>query len=114
MPIPGHCLRFVFFNVVLYKLLINRIDEKFYNSFRAMYTNTEASDKLNGSLSSWFPCTPGVEQGDNLSPTLFALFINNLAEELKTLNCGISINDVPLCCLLYADDFLPLSDDLDV
>ena len=75
-----------------------------------MYTNTEASVKLNGSLSSWFPCISGVKQGDNLSPTLFALFINDLAEELKTLNCGISINDVPLCCLLYADDLMLLSD----
>ena len=52
----------------------------------------------------------GVKQGDNLSPTLFALFINDLAEELKTLNCGISINGVSLCCLLYADDLLLLSD----
>ena len=95
---------------LLYKLLIHRIDGKFYNSVKAMYTNTEASVKLNGSLSSWFPCTSGVKQGDNLSPTLFALFINDLAEELKTLNCGISINDLPLCCLLYADDLMLLSD----
>ena len=61
-------------------------------------------------MSSWFPFTSVVKRGDNLSPTLFALFINDLAEELKTLNCGISINDIPLCCLLYADDLMLFPD----
>ena len=97
-------------DALLYKLLLNKIDGKFYNSVKAMYTNTEASVKLNGSLSSWFPCTSGVKQGDNLSPTLFALFINDLAEELKTLDCGITIDNVSITCLLYADDLMLISD----
>ena len=87
--------------------------KKNYYSVKAMYTNTEASVKLNGSLSSWFPCTSGVKQGDNLSRTLFALFINDLAEELKTLNCGITIDETHVCCLLYADDLMLLSDSED-
>ena len=100
-------------DALLYKLLLNKIDGKFYYSVKAMYTNTEASVKLNGSLSSWFPCTSGVKQGDNLSPTLFALFINDLAEELKTLNCGITIDETHVCCLHYADDLMLLSDSED-
>ena len=78
-----------------------------------MYTNTEASVKLNDSLSSWFPCTSGVQQGDNLSPTLFALFTNDLAEEIKTLDCGITIDEIHVCCLLYADYLMLLSDSED-
>ena len=97
----------------LYKLLLNKIDGKFYYFVKAMYTNMEASVKLNGSLSSWFPCASGVKQGDNLSPTLFALFINDLAEELKTLNCGITNDETHVCCLLYADDLMLLSDSED-
>ena len=91
---------FVDREVLLYKLLINEIDGKFYNSVNAMYTNTEASVKLNGSLICWFPCTSGVKQGDNLSPTLFALFINDLAQELNDLNSGIKIAETHICCLL--------------
>ena len=39
--------------------------------------------KLNNLLSQWFKVNIGVRQGDNLSPTLFSLFINDLAIEIK-------------------------------
>ena len=39
---------FVDREALLYKLLVNKIDGKFYNSVKAMYTNTEVSVKLNG------------------------------------------------------------------
>ena len=74
-----------------------------------MYTNTEASVKLNGSLTGWFQCASGVKQGDNLSPTLFALFNNDLAQELNDLNSGIKIAETHICCLLYADDITLIS-----
>ena len=48
-------------DALLYKLLIDKVDGKFYNSVRAMYTGTEASVKLNNSLTNWFPCTSGVK-----------------------------------------------------
>ena len=76
-------------DVLLYKLLIIKVDGKFYNSVRAMYTGAEAPVKLNNSLTYWFPCTSGVKQGDNLSLTLFVLFINDLALELKSMDCRI-------------------------
>ena len=52
----------------------------------------------------------GVKQGDNLSPTLFNLFINNLASQIKELHCGIKIGIEQVSILLYADDIVLLSD----
>lgn len=48
--------------------------------------------------------------GDVLSPTLFNIFLNNLAVELKDLGLGININNRNICILLYADDIVLLSD----
>ena len=41
--------------------------------------------KLHGLLSEWFNVDIGVRQGDNLSPTLFGIFINGLAINIKNL-----------------------------
>lgn len=64
-------------------------------------------------MTEWFPCNTGVRQGDNLSPTLFALFINDLAIQIKSLRKGIQIQHgsdtdyrhiTDISLLLYADD----------
>ena len=51
-----------------------------------------------------------VRQGDNLSLTLFNLFMNDLAKELNSLKLVVSLDDLHLCCLLYADDIALISD----
>ena len=48
--------------------------------------------KLNQHRTDWFDITSGVKQGDNLSPTIFAMYLNDLAFELNALNCGIDID----------------------
>ncbi|CAC5371409.1 Ryncolin-2,Fibrinogen C domain-containing protein 1-A,Ryncolin-1,Ryncolin-3,Fibrinogen C domain-containing protein 1-B,Fibrinogen C domain-containing protein 1 [Mytilus coruscus] len=44
---------------------------------------------MNDTLTDWFSCNSGVRQGDNLSPTLFSIFINDLVQEVKDLNFGV-------------------------
>ena len=58
-----------------------------------------------------------MKQGDNLSPTLFAIFINDLASEIKESNIGIDLNieggpniEYVLSILLYADDIVCLAE----
>ena len=54
--------------------------------------------------SNWFNVVNGVGQGDNLSPTLFGRFINDLAIEIQSLNLGISIGEHKVSILLYLLD----------
>ena len=42
-------------NVLLFKLLSNGINGKFYNSVTSILSDTSACVKLNGMLTDWFP-----------------------------------------------------------
>jgi hypothetical protein len=63
---------FVNRDVLLYKLLSNSINGKFYNSTKSILTDTSSCVKLNGMLRDWFPTLSGVKQGDSGSLTIFA------------------------------------------
>ena len=51
-----------------------------------------------------------MRQGDSLSPILFAIFINDLATEMNSLDAGIWIGGDKLSLLMYADDIVLLSE----
>ena len=72
-------------DLLLYKLIMNGIDGKFYFAIKSLYCQTSSCVKLNNILSSSFNTISGVRQGNNLSPTLFNIFINDLSNELKLL-----------------------------
>ena len=97
-------------NLLRFSLLSNGIDGDFYNAIKSIYGNTSSCVKINDLHTDWFQTTAGVRQGDNLSPTLFALFINDLAKEIKEMNNGIEIGNMNLSILLYADDIALLAD----
>ena len=96
--------------LLLYCLLQNNIDGKMYKSIKALYTSTLSCVRINDMFSGWFFMNSGVRQGDSLSPTLFALFINDLAKEIKRLNTGVNINGRMVSVLLYADDIVLLAE----
>ena len=99
--------------MLMYRLLSYNIDGKMFRAIRNLYDNTQSTIKLNGYITEFFNVTCGVKQGDNLSPTLFSLFINDLAIKLKELHCGIKIANDNVSILLYADDIVLLSDSED-
>lgn len=45
----------------------------------------------------------GVKQGCKISPTLFAIYINDLANDVNALKCGIQLNNSHVLILLDAD-----------
>ena len=97
---------FVDRDMLLYKLLLYKIDGKMYESIKSIYTNTSACVTLNGKSTSWFSCKSGVKQGDNCSPTLFSIFIDDLVREINGLGLGINVGDDKVSLLLYADDIV--------
>ena len=96
-------------DLLLYKLQLYQINGKIYNAISGLYTNTSACVLLNQFVTPWFDTTSGVRQGDSLSPTLFALYINDLVDEINSLDKGISIDSRKISLLLYADDLVVLT-----
>ena len=82
-----------------------------YNAISSMYSNPRARVILNEYETEYFDCPVGVKQGDCLSPTLFSIFINDLATEIKESNIGVILEEGLLInILLYADDIVLLAE----
>ena len=95
------------------KLLKQGISGKILSVIQNMYQCAKSCVRSNGRLSESFRCTAGVRQGENLSPVLFAIYLNDfqgfLAERtdgLTDLNGRLEEFDTyaKLCVLLNADD----------
>ena len=90
-----------------YKLLKVGIEGKTYFAIKNMYSLTESCVKINNNVyTQWFQTNYGVRQGDSLSPTLFSIFINDLANDIKESLLGVEVNGRNISILLYADDIV--------
>ncbi len=65
---------FVNRDLLWYQLLEYEVNGKFYKSLQSLYNAPLACVRINEFLTEWFPMPLGVKQGDNLSPTLFAVY----------------------------------------
>ena len=95
------------------KLLASNINGKCFQIIFNMYKEIKSCVSYNGEQSSFFSSFRGVRQGENLSPVLFALFLNDLESFLCDKSCnGVNFefqyDDITLylklLVLLYADD----------
>ena len=105
-------------NLLFFKLSQIGVTGQFYNAISALYKNPRSKVLLNEFETDFFNCPIGVKQGDSISATLFSIFINDLAEEIKATKVGINLNekveneefknnfDEILNILLYADDIV--------
>ena len=98
-----------------YKLIKSGINGKCFNYIRNMYKGIKSLISMNSRTTEFFNCNVGVRQGENLSPFLFSLFINDVEDFLIEKNVtGLStiekgVEDelfvfLKLFILLYADD----------
>ena len=65
------------------KLLSNNINGKIIGIIRNMYTSAKSFIRSNDANGELFTCGIGVRQGANVSPLLFALYINYLNEFIE-------------------------------
>ena len=95
------------------KLHFNSIQGKFLRIICNMYENIKSCVKISGESSQFFASNCGVRQGENLSPILFSIYLNDLENfllssnisslDLETISNEINIY-LRLLILLYADD----------
>ena len=85
-----------------------------------MYDNIKSCVKHNNKTSAYLPCQCGVRQDENLSPLLFAIYLNDLetfllASGSEGINLQFKHEDIlcylKLLILLYADDTVIFSND---
>ena len=104
------------FDYVKTPYLLNKLQKigihgNIYLAIKELYTNPQSCVQLNGHLGGWFPVKAGVRQGDSLSPTLFSIFIDDLAQQIKDVEGGIEVAGHQLALLMYADDIVIISGD---
>ena len=75
-----------------------------------MYKQNKLCVKVNkDQVTSFFPSYVGVRQGDNMSPNLFKIFLNDFVSYVTDFNEPAKLNNISINCLLYADDLVLLS-----
>ena len=65
---------------LFYKLKLLDINGKCCNVVKSVYRNVKSCVSVNGKSSGFFLCNIGVRQGENLSPLLFLIFLNDLED----------------------------------
>ena len=102
------------------KLIENGFNGKILRVIYNMYDSAKSYVKQQSMTSGLFACNVGVRQGENLSPFLFAIFLNDFEKSLSTKYNGLttitelsrilSTDDmnfyINMYTLLYADDTL--------
>ena len=104
------CFDLIDRDMLYFKLIETGIDGKMYFTLKSMYSNTMSSVNINGNLTEWFYTMNGCRQGDVTSPTAFSILINDLLKELKASNMGVTVNDLIISALAYADDIVLLAE----
>lgn len=96
-------------NSLFFRLYELGLSSKFISILKRIYSNNRCRIWCNGGrgLSAEFPINSGVKQGCLASPILFSLFIHDLCEYIGG---GVSVGNLDLNGLMYADDVVILAD----
>ena len=95
----------------LFKLLMKYdISSRMLKIIMNMYSKMSSKVKTSEGQSESFPQAKGLMQGECLSPTLFASYINKLEDHINEINeMGATMNGKKMSLLIYADDLVLIS-----
>ena len=99
-------------NKLLKVLKDEGVKGKYFCVLKAMYESLVSCVRCNETYSEYFDCPVGVRQGCGLSPTLFSLFINQLANHVNSTGIhGVQLlpTYMEIFILLFADDVALIS-----
>ena len=91
------------------KLVSRRLPRPLLNLLFKWLTNSYCVVKWNGVFSSWFKLNAGVRQGGVLSPSLFAVYVDDLLKKLSKCKLGCFIKTQICNAFMYADDLILIS-----
>jgi hypothetical protein len=97
----------------LWDKLITKIRPVILLSLMSYYKESYAYIENNGNATLIFRTTRGVKQGGPLSPKLFAIYIEDIILEVEAARVGISIGEMRIDIILYADDIALMSNSLE-
>lgn len=93
--------------LLIYKLHEIGLSSKITRFVEKIYENTRSAVWSGSQMSEYFDTCTGVKQGCLLSPTLFAIYLNDLHEHLEG---GLQVDQTNIRLLMYADDIIIMSD----
>ncbi len=91
------------------KLSQAQVGDTFLGNLKAMYKSVKYCVKVANGYTDPISSDRGLKQGCVLSPILFNLFIDNMSNIFEENCAPLSLMDVKLNHLLYADDLILLS-----
>ena len=94
---------------LFYKMLSKGVSAVFVKILIYWYSRLQSAVLWKSVLGECFKVVSGVRQGGVLSPYLFALYIDDVIDDVKASGYGIYIGSVFIGCILYADDVVLLS-----
>ena len=84
---------------------------KMWRVIQRLYQKTTSCVVVDDQKTEWKRSEVGVRQGCVMSPNLFSLFINGMAERVKDVAKGIKWGSKKLCLLLFADDVVLMAEE---
>ena len=95
---------------LFYKLLTFGLDPIYVKLIKTLYDNSCQTLKSEEGITRFFNTSRGVRQGCILSPFLFKMFLNDLPK-IFDQNCNpVSVGQLKISCLMYADDLVVFSE----